>query len=155
MISFTKIKENNMNRKIVTILLLSTLPICSFAVGNRENGKALATGKCETCHGIYGINTNQPPNLAGQKEAYLVRQLQAYRTGTRVNATMQAQAGKLSDQDIEDLAAYFSGNETIPSFSESLILKLPYVRVFGEPAQAELELNLSNSLFSLKSFGKR
>jgi cytochrome c553 len=144
-----------MKVKSLAILALITSPMLAHAVGNIDNGKTLAASKCETCHGAYGVNTGARPNLAGQKEAYLVRQLQAFKSGTRINATMQTQAAGLSDQDIEDLAAYFAGNNVIPSYSDNGILKLPYVRVTDIPFQAELEYSSSNSLFSIKSATKR
>ena len=71
-------------------------------------GKAKAT-LCAACHGANGISTAEMyPNLAGQKKAYLITQLMAFRDGSRVNAIMQPMAQPLTDQDINDLAAYFS-----------------------------------------------
>ena len=67
---------------------------------------------CAACHGEAGIATDpQWPNLAGQYEDYLVHSLEAYRSGARQNAVMQGFAAQLSDQDIEDLAAYFSAQD--------------------------------------------
>ena len=56
-------------------------------------------------------NTALWPNLAGQKEAYLVRQLLQFRDGTRKDPVMSAMAQPLSDQDILDLAAYYAEQE--------------------------------------------
>lgn len=63
---------------------------------------------CQACHGQNGISSNpRVPNLAGQQQAYLAAQLQAFRAGTRRNDTMQAIASQLSDAEIAALAAYW------------------------------------------------
>ena len=68
---------------------------------------------CLGCHGIEGYRNAYPsyrvPKLGGQKAAYLVIALRGYRAGTRKHPTMSAQASSLSDQQIEDVAAYLSG----------------------------------------------
>jgi len=51
------------------------------------------------------------PILAGQYESYLIQALKSYRDGTRQNAIMAGFASALSDQDIDDLAAYFSAQD--------------------------------------------
>lgn len=76
--------------------------------GDAEAGKAKAA-LCAGCHGANGISAlPQNPNLAGQKEVYLVSALNAYKTQTRKDATMNAMAAPLTDADIANLAAYFS-----------------------------------------------
>ena len=87
------------------------------AGGDAENGKALSA-TCAACHGADG-NSTIPANpiLAGQYESYLIRALTDYKSGDRSNAIMAGFAAGLSDQDIRDLAAYFSSQEsalTIP-----------------------------------------
>jgi cytochrome c553 len=78
------------------------------AEGNAEAGQA-RSATCAACHGVDGNSVNpQWPNLAGQNSGYLVRQLKAFKAGERQNPLMSPQAMMLSDQDIEDLAAYFS-----------------------------------------------
>jgi cytochrome c553 len=63
---------------------------------------------CSACHGKDGNSaTDQFPRLAGQREAYLVSALRAYRAGLRNDATMRPQAEHLTDQEIADLAAYY------------------------------------------------
>ena len=68
---------------------------------------------CIGCHGIGGYKASFPevysvPMIAGQAAKYLENALLAYRKGDRSHPTMQAIAGGLSDQDIADLAAYYS-----------------------------------------------
>lgn len=65
---------------------------------------------CMSCHGAQGISTEGSyPNLAGQKETYLMDALHEYKNGARKNAIMNAMAAPLSPKNIEDLAAFFSG----------------------------------------------
>ncbi|HUQ53027.1 MAG TPA: c-type cytochrome [Gammaproteobacteria bacterium] len=79
--------------------------------GNAERG-AVVGETCKGCHGIPGYYNASPayhvPKLGGQNADYLEVALQGYRRGTRGHATMQAQASSLTDQDIADVAAYFS-----------------------------------------------
>jgi cytochrome c553 len=70
---------------------------------------------CQACHGDNGISRNpRVPNLAGQQQAYLAAQLQAFKAGTRHNDAMQAIAGQLSDADIAGYAAYWSSHPAMP-----------------------------------------
>jgi cytochrome c553 len=81
----------------------------SMAGGDAAAGKTKAA-TCAACHGAAGVSANPMwPNLAGQKEAYLAKQLKAFRDGTRSDPMMTGMAKPLSDADIADLAAYFSG----------------------------------------------
>lgn len=79
--------------------------------GNVSAGasKAKEAG-CAGCHGQEGRNTQAPnyPKLAGQYPDYLVKALKEYRSGARQQAIMNGIAGGLSDQDIDNLAAYFA-----------------------------------------------
>jgi cytochrome c553 len=89
-------------------VLFSTLASVSFA-GDAAAGKAKSM-TCAGCHGANGISNNPMwPNLAGQKQAYLASALQMYRDGRRKNAMMTAMAKNLTDADIANLAAYYSG----------------------------------------------
>lgn len=79
----------------------------SFAA-NPEAGKA-AAAVCAGCHGAKGISAAGTfPNLAGQKAEYLAAQLKALRDKTRPSPLMGPMAAKLTDDDIANLAAYFS-----------------------------------------------
>jgi len=87
--------------------------VCCFAV-TTVSGADLAAGKnsaarCTACHGYGGISANDEwPNLAGQKQGYLVKQLKAYRDGTREDPVMSPMAEGLTDADIDNIAAWFS-----------------------------------------------
>jgi cytochrome c553 len=80
----------------------------ALAAGDAAAGQA-KSAVCAACHGADG-KALQPtyPNLAGQHASYLAKQLTEYRDGDRVNVLMSGQATNLSDQDILDLAAYYS-----------------------------------------------
>ena len=83
--------------------------------GNPRDGEN-KTANCQGCHGIPGFRTAYPsvytvPKLGGQSVMYLANALKAYRSGDRTHAGMRAIASSLSDQDIADLAAYYSENK--------------------------------------------
>lgn len=98
---------------IITTLLLSSafMALPAFAEGDATAGEELAYS-CLGCHGIDGYRNAYPsyrvPKLGGQKAAYLVIALNGYRDGTREHPTMTGQASSLSDQEIEDVAAYLA-----------------------------------------------
>lgn len=90
-------------------LCASTLLSTAYAAGDATQGK-VKSATCAGCHGTAGIGlSDEFPNLAGQKEAYIVKQLTAFKNGTRKDPTMTVMAAALSDQDMHDLAAHFSG----------------------------------------------
>lgn len=83
----------------------------SQADGNVEAGKIKAI-TCMGCHAIEGAFSVYPsfrvPKLSGQHSEYVVAALKAYKSGQRKHKTMVAQAGSLSEQDMQDIAAYFA-----------------------------------------------
>ena len=99
---------------LAAILLTQT----AQAAGDPEAGAKLAY-TCLGCHGIDGYRNAYPsyrvPKLGGQSEAYLAIALTGYRDGSRSHPTMQAQAQSLSEQEIQDVAAYFASvaSETV------------------------------------------
>ncbi|NOQ34907.1 MAG: c-type cytochrome [Methylococcaceae bacterium] len=97
---------------IKILIALTVLSISStnlYAATDVVAGEKKA-GTCAGCHGAKGINKNaQFPILAGQKAAYIASQLRAFKKGTRINPMMQSMAKNLSSEDINNLAAYFSG----------------------------------------------
>lgn len=84
------------------------------AAGNPVRGKTLGY-TCLGCHGIETYKNVYPtysvPKLRGQHAEYIVSALKEYRDSQRGHATMHAHASTLSDQDMEDIAAYLSGTE--------------------------------------------
>ena len=83
----------------------------SRAAGDVKAGRAKAM-MCQGCHGLDGQSqVPDAPNIAGQVEAYLATQLHAFKSGARKSETMSVVAATLSDQDVENLAAYYSAIE--------------------------------------------
>jgi cytochrome c553 len=80
--------------------------------GDPVHGKAISY-TCLGCHGIDGYRNAYPnysvPKLTGQHPEYIIAALQEYKGDQRSHATMHSQASTLSDQDMADIAAYFSG----------------------------------------------
>lgn len=96
-------------KTLIIFLALSMLSINAMAAGDAAAGKSKSL-TCAACHGASGISANDIwPNLAGQKAGYLAKQIKAFREGVRQDPSMAAMVAPLSDQDIEDLAAYYSG----------------------------------------------
>ena len=92
---------------LITTIAFSTA--ASAAAPDLEAGKAKAV-VCQACHGADGNAGTDPqyPRLAGQYRDYLARALHEYKKGERKNPIMAGFVAPLSDQDIENLAAYFA-----------------------------------------------
>lgn len=113
----------NMNLKTasfaLTMTIASTLALGSAVAdglieGSVEAGKARAV-TCGACHGVDGNSVNPVwPSLAGQHATYIVGQLGAFKNGKRKDVLMNAQAIALSNDDMANLAAYFSEQDAAP-----------------------------------------
>jgi len=89
-------------------LLSVTLPMGIAMAGDPAAGEEKAA-TCAACHGADGVSTiASNPILAGQYASYIKHALESYRDGSRPNAIMAGFAAQLSDEDIADLAAWFS-----------------------------------------------
>jgi len=98
-----------MKKTVLTVAILATSLVSfnTFAADAAAGKTKSAT--CTACHGAAGISASPIwPNLAGQKDAYLVKQLKAFKSGTRKDPIMSPMAAPLSDVDMADLAAYYS-----------------------------------------------
>lgn len=102
-------------KKILALLTLASIAHFAAAadvVGNAKAGQS-KTAMCTGCHGIEHYKATFPevfqvPLIGGQSGKYIENSLQAYKKGERKNPSMQGIAGSLTDQDIADLAAYYS-----------------------------------------------
>jgi len=107
-------REKKMKKVVIKPLVVASLLAVSFILsGSAQAGDAAAgeakSANCTGCHGRNGKSTNPSnPNLAGQKEAYLVKSTKAYRDGQRKDPMMSSMVSGLSDADIADLAAFYS-----------------------------------------------
>ncbi|MNM92405.1 Cytochrome c4 precursor [compost metagenome] len=97
-----------MNKLLVSLLLTLGLTGVAHAAGDAKAGQAKAA-VCGACHGADG-NSMAPnfPKLAGQGERYLLKQMHDIKDGKRTVLEMTGLLTNLSDQDLEDIAAYFS-----------------------------------------------
>ncbi|MCB0392513.1 MAG: cytochrome c [Bdellovibrionales bacterium] len=96
-------------KNVMISLLVTLATTMSFAKGDAAAGKT-KSATCAACHGAGGISPNDLwPNLKGQKYGYMLQALKDYKSGKRDNPLMSPQAKVLSEKDMEDLAAYFSG----------------------------------------------
>jgi len=94
---------------VVAAVIAGVGAFSSVNAADAAAGKAKAA-VCAACHGAAGISASPLwPNLAGQKDQYMIKQLKAFKDGTRKDPLMSPQAAALSDADMENLAAYFSG----------------------------------------------
>jgi len=109
-----------MNRALTLLslgVMLVAASTASLASGNIANGKTKAA-TCFACHGTDGNGIDpQYPRLAGQYNMYLQQVLHEYKDGRRNNPIMKGFAATLSEQDIEDVSAYFS---SLPSKLDTL-----------------------------------
>jgi cytochrome c553 len=85
--------------------------------GNPDAAHRNKTAMCIGCHGIPGYHTAFPavyhvPKIGGQQAGYIIAALKEYKSGARWHPSMRAIAGSLSEQDMADLAAYYSAPGT-------------------------------------------
>ena len=93
------------------------LIILHWLYGRKQRAGRQKTAMCQGCHGIPGYKTAFPavyhvPKLGGQHAGYLVKALQAYKSGERSHPSMKGIAAGLSDKDMADLAAYYAAQDT-------------------------------------------
>jgi len=104
-------------KPFVSVNLLAWGLLLAFSGAAQAGGDPVA-GKqkdamCVGCHGIEGYRTAYPsvynvPKLGGQHAEYMVKALEAYKSGARSHPSMKGIAATLSKQDMEDLAAYYA-----------------------------------------------
>ncbi len=100
------VMREGMMKRILLVALIAILPVAQSA--DIEKGREKA-GVCNACHGKNGIGTTPIyPNLAGQKAAYFIKQIKAFKDGSRSDATMKMMSIPLNDEDIANLAAYYA-----------------------------------------------
>lgn len=96
------------------LILGMLLAAAAQAAGDPEEGRYKAQ-TCLGCHGVADYGNVYPsykvPKLGGQHAEYIISALEAYKSGQRQHPTMRAQASALSEQDIQDIAAYFASIE--------------------------------------------
>ena len=97
-----------MKRLILILAVQVVFAASAIGGGNAAAGKEKSQA-CVACHGENGTSAVATfPNIAGQYEDYLYQSLKSYKSGSRNNAIMSGIVAALNDQDMQDLAAYFS-----------------------------------------------
>lgn len=100
--------------RIFLFLSLACLTCMTTAEGDPDAGRLKAV-TCLGCHAVTGYHNVYPtyhvPKLGGQSAGYIQSALKAYKLGTRMHGTMQANASDLSDQDIADIAAFMASHK--------------------------------------------
>lgn len=81
----------------------------SVTKGDIRAGQAFADRECKGCHGLNGKGVAAGiPNLGGQSERYLLASLAAYRDGKRTHAALRAIAGRMTETNTRNVAAYYA-----------------------------------------------
>src|SRR5450631_1054379 len=98
---------------IALLTLLGSLVACAGASAQDAQQGEKKAAMCIGCHGIPGYQASFPevykvPMIAGQNAKYIESALGQYKKGDRKHPTMRAVAASLSDQDMADLAAFYS-----------------------------------------------
>lgn len=89
---------------MLAVLAMAIMAPCAGAADGKEKAAS-----CAACHGAEGISANPLwPSLAGQHASYIEAQLKAFKGGDRVNELMSAMAMPLSEEDMQDLGAYYA-----------------------------------------------
>lgn len=113
-----------MKKNIFWLALFLALAGTATAGGDPAAGKSKSAA-CAGCHGADGNSVNPDwPKLAGQHPSYIAKQLHEFKNGKRIDPTMNGMAAALSDQDIEDLAAYFSAQTMTTGSADPKAVKL-------------------------------
>jgi len=97
----------------ISILVLFSMLLMNTAISAQGDIKAGSekARACQVCHGKGGKSTNPTyPILAGQHAKYIIKQLKAFKAGVRKDPIMNGMASTLSEQDMEDVAAFFANN---------------------------------------------
>ena len=113
-----------MKPSYIGAILIGLSSLMSFALyaADSEAGKT-KSALCAGCHGVDGNSPNAIwPSLAGQHASYLVKQLENFKSGERADPVMQGMAATLSEEDMQDVAAYFETQKLNPvSFDANLV----------------------------------
>jgi cytochrome c553 len=108
----------NKIQNTVAIALFSIIPVTTFAAGDAAEGQNKSAA-CQACHGPDGTSVLPIyPNLGGQQQSYLSKSLQDFRDGTRQDPIMNGMAASLSDDDIEDIAAWYASQEGLTEIKD-------------------------------------
>jgi cytochrome c553 len=101
--------KKNLTAILASVVFAGTAFADGLVEGDADSGKAKSI-TCAACHGADGNSVNPVwPSIAGQHATYLVEQLQAFKSGTRNEPLMLGQVMMLNDDDMKNIAVYYSG----------------------------------------------
>jgi cytochrome c553 len=101
------------------------------AKGDAAKAQKIVNDVCGACHSTDGNSTSPAyPALAGQHPEYIAKQLGEFKSGARKNAIMAPNAAKLSDDDMLNLAAYFSAQQAKPRLAKDASLIAEGQKIF-------------------------
>ncbi|MEM7208078.1 MAG: c-type cytochrome [Pseudomonadota bacterium] len=115
-----------MSKTVLTglAMLIASLASPAFAAGDIQAGQAKSAA-CAACHGVDGnSNIAINPKLAGQHADYLAKQIREFQAGNRADPVMMSMVASLSEQDIEDISAYFASQTNAPAIASEETLEL-------------------------------
>ena len=115
--------------------IMTSTAILTAGMLDRPSAVSIGRGatlalQCAICHGVHSAKQVDTPDLAGQFASAIYKELHDFKTGARVNAVMSPQVVDLTDQDILDLAAYYS---YLPTDESRGAIPAPAIVVFGAP----------------------
>lgn len=109
------------------VFTFSLFVACYWAMQSSANELSTVEQKASTCFGCHGdkgkSGNPQWPNLAAQQSIYIVKQLNAFKSGDRIHPAMQAQAGKLTAEDINNYGAYFAVQQAAKAGGDPALVK--------------------------------
>ncbi|HET7395584.1 MAG TPA: c-type cytochrome [Gammaproteobacteria bacterium] len=130
-----------MNKFVMTAAVLGAFAFAAnvTAAGNAAAGQKKAATVCAACHGADGNSASgQFPKLAGQNAGYIVRELERFKSGKRPNPIMSGMAMGLSDQDMQDVAAWFSSQQVRTGEAAPGLVKAGEALFRGGDASAQI-----------------
>ncbi len=108
-----------MNKLLIALLVSVGITGVAQAAGDAAAGQA-KTAICAACHGVDGNSAvGNFPKLAGQNESYLLKQLKDIQSGERQVVEMTGMLNGLSEQDLENISAYFASNNVQPGAAKA------------------------------------
>ncbi len=115
--------------------------------GNAQKGAAIAKQhKCKKCHGKTGISDeNDTPNIAGLTRAYAFKQMFDYKYGRRRDKDMRKRCGKISDQNIADIAAFYADQKSEPMMGIKASKTVPVLAVTGDKSRQLLACDICHN----------
>ena len=107
---------------ILEIFFVAATGAANELTGDTNKGKQLASS-CAACHGENGMSPNPAwPNLAGQNAVYILKNLEAFKSGERTDIMMSTAVKNLSQSDMQDIAAYYAQLQCEPVSTDAQII---------------------------------